>query len=151
VLTAQEQTKRAADQAQRLQGLTAQGHTAENITEDETTRLQHLNELGQQAQAGAWTGDNALASAGATAADVRGSITRTQQHLSQINADARGREGGHASPEEVRKLMELNDSLIGLQENHGAQQSTILDRIDSMISRVQALEATQRNTRWQSQ
>jgi hypothetical protein len=63
----------------------------------------------------------------------------------------RDREGGRASPEEVRKLIELNDFLIGLQENQGAQQGHLLDEINSMMSRVQALEATQRNTRWQSQ
>jgi hypothetical protein len=136
-LMAQEEDARAADQAQ--------GH--ENIGADETTRLQRLGELGQQAQAGASTGENA----GASAADVRGSITRTQQHISQINAEGSDREGGLARQEEVCKLIQLNDSLIGLHQNQAAQQGQLLDKIEAMMSRVQALEAAQRNTRWQSQ
>jgi hypothetical protein len=151
VLKAQEQTKRAADAARGLQGDTGQAHAPENLTEDETKRLQRLKELRLQTPAGTWAGENAVASAGATSADVRGSITRTQQHISDINPGARDREGGHASPEEVAKLIELNDFLIGFQENQAEQHSHLLDKIDAMMSRVQALEATQRNTRWQSQ
>jgi len=139
-LVARQEAQRAAQ---------AQGYAPESITADETTRLQRLGELGPQIQTGALADENAAASAGASATVVRDSITRTQQHLSQVNAERS--DSGLASQEEVGKLIELNDSLIGLHQNQAAQQGQMLDKIDAMMSRLQALEASQRNNRWQSQ
>jgi hypothetical protein len=103
----------------------------------------------QLTHSGTAEGESAKAMAGASASDVRGSITRAQQRVSEERPVNRG--GGGASSEEIVKLIELNDVLISLEENQTAQQGALLDKIDSMMSRVQALEAAQRNTRWQAQ
>jgi hypothetical protein len=102
-------------------------------------------------QSGTAESEGAGGFAGVTAADVRGSISRTQQRVSESDARPVDLARGGLSSEEIAKLIELNDVLIGMEENQAAQQGALLDKIDSMMSRVQALEAAQRNTRWQSQ
>ena len=151
LLDSQAQTRRAADEAQHSQDVTGQGHGAESLAENDTRRLQRINEVRPQARSGTAIDESPLQTAGSTASDVRGSITRAQQRISELDAPLPDRAGGHASPEEVAKLIELNDVLIGLEENQSAQHGHLLDKIDAMMSRVQALEAAQRNTRWQSQ
>ncbi len=125
----------------------AQSQAAANTIHVETAFPPRLGESPRQIQSSTSEAGNAEAFDIDTAAAMRGSITRAQQRLNEVNSAV----GGHASSEEVAKLIELNDFLLGLEENQASQHGRLLDKIDSMLSRVQALESAQRNTRWQSQ
>ncbi len=117
----------------------------------ETDRRARLSRSLQLTRSGAAESESAETTAGATDADVRGTTSRTEPRARAIATPERDRARGQASPEEIAKLIELNDALIGMEENQTAQQGALLEKIDSMMSRVQALEAAQRNTRWQAQ
>ncbi|HTA30480.1 MAG TPA: hypothetical protein VK731_08335 [Candidatus Cybelea sp.] len=124
-----------------------QSQAAENTIRTETAFPQRLGETPRRTRSSTSDGGNAEAFGVDTTATMRGSITRAQQRLNDVNPAV----SDHPSSEEVAKLIELNDFLLGLEENQATQHGRLLDKIDSMISRVQALESAQRNTRWQSQ
>jgi hypothetical protein len=132
-------------------GLPARAEAQSQGRNNATDGLRRLRQSLQLTQSGTVEGESAEAMAGATASEVRGSISRTQRRVSEREARPVNRARGGASSEDIVKLIELNDVLIGMEESQTAQQGALLDKIDSMMSRVQALEAAQRNTRWQAQ
>ncbi|HEV7927140.1 MAG TPA: hypothetical protein VGR14_17430, partial [Verrucomicrobiae bacterium] len=150
-----EQMRHAADEAERLQRATESGQAGLNATQDETARVRRMNALRAKHNAGTLTREEAVEYAGETAVPTRDPFSRNpnnaqghmqdlissyQHRIADIQTNVRFREGGHASPDEVAKLVELTDFLIGLMANQGAQQGRFQDQIEQLISRANNLE-----------
>ncbi|HEX3716993.1 MAG TPA: hypothetical protein VH595_03420 [Verrucomicrobiae bacterium] len=141
-----DETARAADEQERLESTREHGQSNVDTMNDETARVTRRNALQQRINAGTATPDEQAEYRGATESGVSHAVNDTASRISAIENNIRF-EGGHASAQEVREIVLLNDRLLGLLESVHGDTARQGDSIGNLLTRVQNLEARQNHDR----